>query len=188
MAQSVKHMSLDFGSGHDLTVCEIKPHMGLPTNSAEPAWDFLFPSLSLPLPHSQCTLLHFHSLSLSQKTNKMIATVYVMYENSPVLINSSTIMTNWSTWRLPFRGFALPFNHSKLTNSTSSYVFKGNCLWVFCLLMCHCSFDSIPLKACGNPHFQIFANTAHPPHSVLSFPVKAYSSESTSAASSSELL
>ena len=42
MAQSVKHPTLDFGSGHDLMVCEIEPRIGLCTDSIEPAW------LSLP--------------------------------------------------------------------------------------------------------------------------------------------
>ena len=42
MAQSVKCPTLDFSSGHDLTVHGIQPHVGLCTVSA---WD----SLSLPL-------------------------------------------------------------------------------------------------------------------------------------------
>ena len=46
MAQSVKHPTPDFGSGHDLTVREFEPHIGLCADSAEPAWD----SLSLPAP------------------------------------------------------------------------------------------------------------------------------------------
>ena len=28
VAQLVEHLTLDFGSGHDLTVCEFKPHVG----------------------------------------------------------------------------------------------------------------------------------------------------------------
>ena len=28
MAQSVEHLNLDFGSGPDLTLCEIEPHVG----------------------------------------------------------------------------------------------------------------------------------------------------------------
>ena len=48
MAQSVKHPTLDFSSGHDLAVGEFEPHSGLCDDSAEPAWDYL----SLPLPHS----------------------------------------------------------------------------------------------------------------------------------------
>ena len=45
MAQSVKCLILDFGSGHDLTVHEFEPRIRLCADSAEPAWD----SLSLPL-------------------------------------------------------------------------------------------------------------------------------------------
>ena len=45
---SVKCLTLDFGSGHDLTVCEFKPHVGLFAVSAEPTWDPLSPSLSAP--------------------------------------------------------------------------------------------------------------------------------------------
>ena len=29
VAQSVKRLTLDFSPGHDLTVCEFEPHMGL---------------------------------------------------------------------------------------------------------------------------------------------------------------
>ena len=43
VAQSVKHLTLDFSPGHDLRVCEFKPHL-----SAEPAWDSLSPSLFAP--------------------------------------------------------------------------------------------------------------------------------------------
>ena len=48
VAQSVKRPTLDFGSGHDLMVCEFEPRLGLCADSLEPTWD----SLSLPLPHS----------------------------------------------------------------------------------------------------------------------------------------
>ena len=44
MAQSVKHLTLDFGSGHDLTVHEFEPCIGLCADSADPVWD----SLSAP--------------------------------------------------------------------------------------------------------------------------------------------
>ena len=46
--QWVKRLTLDFGSGHDLTVCEIKPHVWLCADSMEPAWDSLCPFLSAP--------------------------------------------------------------------------------------------------------------------------------------------
>ena len=63
MAQSVKHLILDFSSGHELVICEIEPLFGLCTDNFEPAWDSLSLSLSLPLP---CSL----SRSLSQGINK----------------------------------------------------------------------------------------------------------------------
>ena len=46
VARSVKFPTLDFSAGHDLTICEIKPCVGLCADSAEPAWDSLSPSLS----------------------------------------------------------------------------------------------------------------------------------------------
>ena len=59
MAQSVKSLTLDAGSGHDLRVHGIKPCVRLCADSAKPAWDSLSPSLSLPLAYS-------HTLSLSK--------------------------------------------------------------------------------------------------------------------------
>ena len=59
----VKCPTLDFSSGHDLTVCDFEPHIMLGTDSVEPAWDSFslsfFPSCSLSL-----------SLSLSLSQNK----------------------------------------------------------------------------------------------------------------------
>ena len=63
MAQLVKHLTLDFGSGHDFTVPEFEPGIRLCVDGAEPAWDSLSPSLSLPLSYS-------HTLSLFLKINK----------------------------------------------------------------------------------------------------------------------
>ena len=37
VAQSIKHPTLDFGSGHDLTVRGIEPRVGLCAYSMEPA-------------------------------------------------------------------------------------------------------------------------------------------------------
>ena len=48
MAQLVRYLTLDFSSGHDLTVRGFKPHIQLCADSVEPAWG----SLSLPLPCS----------------------------------------------------------------------------------------------------------------------------------------
>ena len=50
MAQSAKRLTLDFGSGHDLTVREIEFLIGLHTDSEEPIWDSLSPSPSLSVP------------------------------------------------------------------------------------------------------------------------------------------
>ena len=60
MAQSVKHWTFDFGSGHDVVVHGFKPHIRLCADSVESAWDSLSPSLSAPLPAL------FLSLSLFQ--------------------------------------------------------------------------------------------------------------------------
>ena len=35
VVQSSKHLTLDFGTGHDLTVLEFKPHVGLWADSEE---------------------------------------------------------------------------------------------------------------------------------------------------------
>ena len=50
VTQLVRYMTLDFGSGHGFMVCEFKPHVGLCTDSMEPAWDSLSPSHSAPPP------------------------------------------------------------------------------------------------------------------------------------------
>ena len=47
-AQSLKHLTLDFGSGHDLTVRGMDPRVGLCADGTQPAWDSLSPSLSAP--------------------------------------------------------------------------------------------------------------------------------------------
>ena len=55
VAQLVKHLTLDIGSGHNLIVCEIEPHVGLHTDNAQPAWDSLSFSLNLT-PACACSL------------------------------------------------------------------------------------------------------------------------------------
>ena len=55
MAQSIKCLTLDFGSGRDLMVHEFEAHIGLHAGSVEPAWNSLF--LSLPLPAHSVSLL-----------------------------------------------------------------------------------------------------------------------------------
>ena len=47
MAQLVKYLTLDFGLGHNLMVCETEPFIGLCADSMEPDWDSLSPSFFL---------------------------------------------------------------------------------------------------------------------------------------------
>ena len=75
VAQSVDHLTLDFGPGQDLTVHEIEPQVGLFTDSIEPAWNS--PSLCLCLCVCLCLslsvpplLARVCSLTLSLKINK----------------------------------------------------------------------------------------------------------------------
>ena len=65
VAQLVKYLTLDFGSGYDLSIREFKPQVQLFADSEESASDSLSPSLSLSAPPSR-------ELSLSQ--NKSIST------------------------------------------------------------------------------------------------------------------
>ena len=51
VAQSVERSTLDFGSGHDLSVGGIESCVEFCANSLEPAWDIL--SLSFTAPHSR---------------------------------------------------------------------------------------------------------------------------------------
>ena len=64
MAQLVKHPTLGFGSGHDLTVVVLSPVVSSVLN-IEPAWDSLSYSLSLSL-----SLVHALSLTKEQKKKK----------------------------------------------------------------------------------------------------------------------
>ena len=66
LAQLVEHLTLGFSSGHDLTVREFEPHVGLCVESVEPAWDSFSPPLSAP--HSVSVSL---SLSLSLSLSKV---------------------------------------------------------------------------------------------------------------------
>ena len=63
MAQSIKYLTPNFTSGHDLKVREFEPHIGLCTDSAVQAQDVV----SLPLPHS-CTLTL--KINLRKKTSE----------------------------------------------------------------------------------------------------------------------
>ena len=65
VVELVKQLTPDFGSGYDLTVRDIKPHIRLCADSAELTWDSLFPSLCAPP-----LLVHMLPPSLSLKINK----------------------------------------------------------------------------------------------------------------------
>ena len=52
VAQSVKRLTLDLSSGHDLTVCGFEPHIGFCADGTEPAWN----SFCLSLPYPTCEL------------------------------------------------------------------------------------------------------------------------------------
>ena len=57
MAQLVKHPTIDFRSGCDVTVGEMEPRVGLCADSMEPAWDSLSSSLSVPPLLTLCVFL-----------------------------------------------------------------------------------------------------------------------------------
>ena len=70
MAQSARRLTLDFGSGHDLSVREIEPHVRVCADNTEPAWGPLSPSLC-PSPARAHALALSLSLSFSLKINKL---------------------------------------------------------------------------------------------------------------------
>ena len=66
MAHSVKHPTLNLGSGHDLTVRGFEPHIGLCTEGGDPAWNSLSSLYSYPTCARSLSL----SLSLIKLKNK----------------------------------------------------------------------------------------------------------------------
>ena len=83
--QSVEHLTLAFGSGHDLTVHEFQPCIRLRADNVEPVWD-LCPSFSAP------PLLTLY-LSLS-KINKY----FFKNENFSSLVALATLQVLNSTY------------------------------------------------------------------------------------------
>ena len=70
MAQLVKHLTLDFGSGHDLTVHELEPqHQAPRADHTEPAWNSLSPSLSAPPAHAVSFSKQINKLKKQKKTS-----------------------------------------------------------------------------------------------------------------------
>ena len=70
----MKHLTLGFGPGHDLTVCESEPCVGLYADSMEPAWDSFPLSLSLSFP-----LFVPHSRLLSLSQNKHLKVYIILH-------------------------------------------------------------------------------------------------------------
>ena len=66
MVQWVKFPTLDFSSGHDLSVRDVEPCIGLCTDCKEPVWCSLSLPLSLPSPA--------HALSCSQNKYRDLKT------------------------------------------------------------------------------------------------------------------
>ena len=65
VTQSIEHSTLNFVSGHDLSVCGFEPCVGLCADSMEPALDPLSPSFSAPPP----AVMHSLSLKISNLKN-----------------------------------------------------------------------------------------------------------------------
>ena len=80
VAQSVEWPTLDFGSGHDLTVRGFEPCLGLCTMSTEPASDPL--SLSLSLSLSVPPLLSLSKINKHLKKQQQIPWPHLLESNS----------------------------------------------------------------------------------------------------------
>ena len=89
MAQLVERLTLDFGSGHDIRVCEFQLRIGLYVHCVEAASDSLSLPLSLLLPCS-------HSLSLSlslSKINKPKKIMEILLSTIGFIIRKVTTMS-----------------------------------------------------------------------------------------------
>ena len=93
MARSVKRPTLDFGSGGDLTVHEVEPHLGLCADKTEPAWDSLPPSASAPPP----LVLFVFSLPLK---NKQINFKKILKKKRKEILAPATMAETLKTLRL----------------------------------------------------------------------------------------
>ena len=86
VAESIKHLTLHFGTGHDLMVCGFEPCIGLCADSVEPAWDSLSPTLSAP-PLLSLSKINKHFSKI--KTNPRFLH-YVCFSCSSLVIPSRT--------------------------------------------------------------------------------------------------
>ena len=89
MAQLVKHLTFDFGSGHDPTVCEFEPHVGLHADSAEPARD----CFSLPLSLCPSSPLKRNKMNFKKSLNFEIG---IFYNQTKPIISESLCNINVS--------------------------------------------------------------------------------------------
>ena len=87
VAPSVKRLTLDFGSGHGLTVCGIEPHVRLCTDSTKPAWDA--PPLSISaLPPPLLSLSLFLLLKINKLKKKRRRSYLSLKSSAPAWIFS----------------------------------------------------------------------------------------------------
>ena len=92
VARSVKRPTLDFGSGHDLTLHELEPLIRLVrlwADSVEPTWDSPFPCLSpslsrRPSPARACSLSVSQINKHSKSNNKYIKSL--QKQNRSILV------------------------------------------------------------------------------------------------------
>ena len=81
----LKFPTSDSGSGHDLAVHEIEPHIRLCADSAEPAWESPSPSLCAPCSRLFSQNKHFflNGISLHRKKNRSLKTeVLALWRNT----------------------------------------------------------------------------------------------------------
>ena len=82
----VRHLALDFISGHDLMVHGIKPHAGLCISSTEPAWDSPSPSLSAPpllmLPPSLSKINILTNLNVKKRGGNSLVESFSMHDKN----------------------------------------------------------------------------------------------------------
>ena len=83
----------DFGSGHDLLVCESEPRIGLAAVSAEPASDTLSPSLSLSAP----PLLMLSLSKIKKKKKERILPLATIWMNPQDTMLSEISLTQTNT-------------------------------------------------------------------------------------------
>ena len=87
VAQSIKRLTFDFGSDHDLMVHEFEPCVVLCANSVKPAWDPLSSSSSAPPPlkNKQTNKLKKGDTETPERLNDLISISTLMRKLNIVL-------------------------------------------------------------------------------------------------------